>query len=94
MTERPARCPFCSNTDLIRADETFAVGELSPEGWEVGPPFGQELVSAIAAFFPDSAEVNSKYQIRIISRTDDVGKTTVSRPSGPVSHVGLVFRRS
>jgi hypothetical protein len=53
-----------------------------------------ELVSAIDAYFPDSADDTAKYQIRITSMAGDIGKTTVSRPSGPVSHVGLVFRRS
>ncbi|SEI46634.1 protein of unknown function [Azotobacter beijerinckii] len=36
----------------IRAGENFTVGERSAEGWEIGPPFGQELISAIAVATP------------------------------------------
>ena len=37
MTERPARCPFCSNTDLVRADDIrwSCVGSLGCGGaWD------------------------------------------------------------
>jgi hypothetical protein len=37
MTERPARCPFCSNTDLLRVDDIrwSCVGSLGCGGvWD------------------------------------------------------------
>lgn len=37
MNERPARCPFCSNTDLVRADDIrwSCVGSLGCGGmWD------------------------------------------------------------
>ncbi|WP_169531680.1 DotU/TssL family secretion system protein [Azotobacter chroococcum] len=37
---------------LITAGENFTVGERIAEGWEVGPPFGQELISVIASRTP------------------------------------------
>lgn len=36
----------------IVAGEDFTVGERIAEGWEVGPPFGQELISVIAVESP------------------------------------------
>jgi type IV/VI secretion system ImpK/VasF family protein len=37
---------------LINAGEVFTVGERIAEGWEVGPPFGQEMISVIAVDKP------------------------------------------
>ena len=37
---------------LVRAHEQFNVGEASPEGWIVGPPFGQELITVISSPTP------------------------------------------
>lgn len=36
----------------INAGEAFTVGERIAEGWEVGPPFGQEMISVIAVDKP------------------------------------------
>ncbi|WP_449433500.1 DotU/TssL family secretion system protein [Pseudomonas putida] len=37
---------------LIDSGEMFTVGERIAEGWEVGPPFGQEMISVIAVDKP------------------------------------------
>lgn len=37
---------------LVKAGEQFNVGEKSPEGWIVGPPFGQELITVISSPTP------------------------------------------
>jgi len=40
------------NGRLIRANEQFNVGEKIPEGWIVGPPFGQELITVVSSPSP------------------------------------------
>ena len=40
------------NGRLIRAGEQFNVGEKIPEGWIVGPPFGQELITVVSSPSP------------------------------------------
>lgn len=37
---------------LVRAGEQFNVGERIPEGWLVGPPYGQELITVISSPTP------------------------------------------
>ncbi len=36
---------------MVRAGETLVIGD-TPEGWEVGPPFGQELITVISSPVP------------------------------------------
>jgi type IV/VI secretion system ImpK/VasF family protein len=37
---------------LIRSGEQFNVGEKIPEGWIVGPPFGQEMITVVSSPTP------------------------------------------
>ena len=98
----PANQAFVADTRIIL--NGVILGQQEANVIEAGPVKSYKirrtsrnpcvLVSLIDAYFPDRADNNAKYQIRIISKTGEVGKTTTRRPVGPASHVGLVFRRS
>ena len=50
------------NGRLIRAGEQFNVGEKIPEGWIVGPPFGQELITVVSSPTPLYAAERPEYE--------------------------------
>jgi type IV/VI secretion system ImpK/VasF family protein len=47
---------------VIRASEEFTVGEKNLEGWIVGPPFGQEMITAISLPTPLYDSEPSEYE--------------------------------
>jgi len=47
---------------LIRSGEQFNVGEKIPEGWIVGPPFGQELITVVSSPTPLYASERPEYE--------------------------------
>ena len=47
---------------LIRSAEQFNVGEKIPEGWLVGPPFGQELITVVSSPTPLYAAERAEYE--------------------------------